>query len=90
MGPQVKILGEINTADLITKHLVGPVMLKHLNHLNLDICAGRSEQATKLHSVATVAPTQNHDQAAIHNVPGGDYWAERGEHGHWVRAHVKP
>ena len=31
MVPLGKILGGINTADLMTKHLVGPVMLKDLN-----------------------------------------------------------
>jgi hypothetical protein len=90
MVPLVKILGEINTADLMTKHQVGPVMLKHINNFNLDIRVGRSEQAAKLHSVSTVTPTQNQDQPSSRNVPGGDYWAERGENGRWVRAHVKP
>ena len=49
MVPLVKILGEINTADLMTKHLVGPVILKHLKNLNLDFRTGRSEQAARLH-----------------------------------------
>jgi hypothetical protein len=90
MVPLVKILGDINTADLMTKHLVGPVMLKHVNNLNLELRAGRSEQAAKLHSMSTVAPLQNHDQPLSRNLPGGDYWAERGENGRWVRAHVTP
>ena len=90
MVPLVKILSEINTADLMTKHLVGPVMLKHINNLNSDIRAERSGQAFKLHSVSTVTPTQDHDQPSSPNLPGGDYWAERGENGLWVRAHVKP
>ena len=90
MVPLIKILGDINTADLMTKHLVGPVMLKHVNNLNLEIRAGRSEQAAKLHSVSTVTPTQNHDQPCSRNLPGGDFWAERGEHGRWVRIHTKP
>ena len=47
MVPLVKIPGEIKTADLMTKHLLGPVILEHLNNLNLDIRAGRSEQAAK-------------------------------------------
>jgi hypothetical protein len=55
MVPLVKIPGEINTADLMSKHLVGPVIQwnKHLKNLNLDLRAGRSEQAAKLHSVST-------------------------------------
>ena len=76
----------INTADLMTKHLVGPVILKHLNNLKLDIRAGRSEQAAKLHSVSTSSPTQINKQAVARNLPGGDFWAEQGEHGCWVAA----
>jgi hypothetical protein len=56
MVPLVKIPGEINTADLMTKHLVGPVILKHLKNLNLDLRSGRSEQAAKLHSVSDSSP----------------------------------
>ena len=90
MVPLVKIPGEINTADLMTKHLVGPVILKHLNNLNLDIRAGRSDQAAKLHSVSTSSPTPTNRQAVTRNLPGGDFWAERGEHGRWVRVQVRP
>ena len=88
--PLVKIPGEINTADLMTKHLVGPVILKHLKNLNLDLRTGRSEQAAKLHSVSTFSPTLGDSRAAASNSPGGDFWAERGEHGRWVRIHTKP
>lgn len=55
--PVVKIAGEIITADLKTKRLAGPIILKHLNNLNLDIGAGRSEQAAKLPSVSTSSST---------------------------------
>ena len=58
MVPLVKFPGEINTADVMTKHLMGPIILKHLNNLNLDFRAGCSEQAAKLHSVSTSSPTQ--------------------------------
>ena len=37
MVPLVKIPGEINTADLMTKRLVGPILLKHVKNLNFDI-----------------------------------------------------
>ena len=46
--PLVKIPGEINTADFMTKHLWGSVLLKHVKNLNLEIREGRSEQAAKL------------------------------------------
>ena len=52
MVPLVKIPGEINRADLMTKHLVGPVLLKHVKNLNLDIHDERTEQVAKLHSVS--------------------------------------
>ena len=90
MVPLAKIPGEINTADLMTKHLVGPIILKHLNNQNLHIRTGRREQAAKLHSVSTNSPTQIDKQAVGRNLPGGDFWAARGEHGRWVRIHVKP
>ena len=31
MVPLVKIPGEDNTADLMTKHLVGPILMKHVS-----------------------------------------------------------
>ena len=83
----------------MTKHLVGPILLKHVKNLNLDIREGRSEQAAKLHSLSTpnyiVQETCSPDkivveQAASRNLPGEDCWAERGEHGCWVRVHVNP
>jgi hypothetical protein len=90
MVPLVKIPGEDNTADLMTKHLVGPILMKHVKNLNLEIREGRSEQAAKLHSVSTSSSAQIIETAARPNLPGGDFWAERGEHGRWVRTHVKP
>jgi hypothetical protein len=32
MVPLVKIPGEDNTADLMTKHLVGPILMKHVKN----------------------------------------------------------
>ena len=64
--------------------------MKHVKNLNLDIREGRSGQAAKLHSISISSPAQNVEQAASGNLPGGDFWAERGEHGRWVRVHVNP
>ena len=77
MVPLVKILGEINTADLMTKHLVGPVLMKHVKNLNLEFRDGRSGQATKLHSVSTSSPAQSVEKVVRRNLRGGDFWAER-------------
>ena len=71
MVPLAKIPGEINAAGLTTKHLVGPVLLKHVKNLNLDIREGRSDQAAKLHSVST----QIVERAANRNLPGGRFHA---------------
>ena len=90
MMPLVKIPGEINTADLMTKHLVGPVLLEHVKNLNLEIREGRSEQAAILHSVSSTLATQMVEQGSDRNFPGGDIWAERAEHGRWVRVHARP
>ena len=90
MVPLVEIPGEINTADLMSKHLVGPVLLKHVKNLNLDIREGRSDTAGKLHSVSNNSTTQIVERAANRNLPGEDFWAERGEHGRWVRVRVNP
>ena len=57
MVPLVKIPGDVNTADLMTKHLVGPVLLTHVKNLNVEIREGRSEQAATLHSVSTTLAT---------------------------------
>ena len=96
MVPFVKIQGETNTADLMTKHLVGPILLKHVKNLKLVIREGRSEQAAKLHSISTTTSTTTttttrrgeSSQASSRSLPGGDFWAEHGEHGRWVRVHV--
>ena len=37
MVPLVIISGEINTADSMTKHLVGPILLKHAKNQNVHI-----------------------------------------------------
>ena len=74
----------------MTKHLVGPILLKHVKNLNSDIREGRSDKAAKLHSVSTSSPTQIIERAVSRNLPGGDFWAERGEHGRWVRVPVNP
>ena len=47
----VKIPGEINTADLMTKHLSNAVILKHLQNLSLRHVSGRAEMAANLHAL---------------------------------------
>ena len=38
--PLVKIPGEENTADLMTKHLAAPVIKRHVDKLNLEFREG--------------------------------------------------
>ena len=71
-------------------HLTGPILLKHIKNFNFDIRERRNEQSAKLHSVSTNSPINVVEQATGRNLTGGDFWAERGEHGRWVRVHVKP
>ena len=82
--PLVKVPGEENPADLMTKHLVGPVIAKHLKCMNLTYTIGRAKKAAQLHGVSG-APA-----GGGRKWPGGDYWSEKGESGRWVRVHRLP
>ena len=85
--PLIKIPGEINVADLMTKHLTGIVIKKHVANLNMEFSAGRSAKAAKLHSILK---NDQLNQGNRNKEKVIDYWAERGEHGRWVRVHVEP
>ena len=92
--PLTKIPGEENTADLIAKHLAISTILRHMKKLNLEHIGGRSDAAAKLHLVmetqtpvrTTVRLSQVVEPALRKST--GDYWAELGEHGRWVRIHL--
>ena len=49
--PLVKIPGEHNPADLMTKHLTLLMIQRHIQCLNLEFMKGPSDKAAKLHSV---------------------------------------
>ena len=92
--PLIKIPGEHNSADLMTKHLTLLMIKRHLDSLFLEFKEGRSEKAAKLHSVTR---SERQELAAANiisasesfaSVSGGDFWAERGEAGRWVRVHT--
>jgi len=92
----IKIPGEHNSADLMTKHLTFIMIKRHLDSLFLEFKEGRSDKAAKLHSVTRLARQElaasklvNVDNSFA-SVSGGDYWAERGELGRWVRVHTHP
>ena len=81
--PLTKIPGEINIADLMTKHLTAIVIQKHVGNMNLEFRSGRSDKAAKLHSIL---------KGKVDHATGRDcdFWAERGERGRWVRIHNQP
>ena len=80
----------------MTKHLAIATILRHMRKLNLIHTKGRSEAAAKLHLVdEALAPTRTiaRSSQVIEPAPKKsqcDYWAERGEHGRWVRVHAEP
>ena len=86
MVPLSKIPGEVNTADLMTKHLGNAVILKHIAKLNLEYSSGRSEKAAQLHAVSQAVSAPQVEARA----PIADHWSERGELGRWVRVHSTP
>ena len=96
MVPLIKIPGEVETADLMTRHLGSPVIMRHVKNLNLDLREGRSEKAAKLHSITRSARQAKADakrdvaMCSFNRLSGEDFWSERGEYGRWVRTHVVP
>ena len=94
LAPLVRILGEDNSADLITKHLTLLMIKRHIESLFLECADGRADKVAKLHSVTRML-VQESAAAKLHSadgsfasVSGEEYWAERGEAGGWVRVHT--
>ena len=96
MVPLNKIPGEENTAGLMTKHLAIATIFRHTKKLNLVHTGGRADAAAKLHLVSesqipirtTGRLSQIIDPKPKKSIK--DYWAERSEHGRWVRVHIEP
>ena len=63
-----KILGEMNPADLLTKHLGADVIKRHLNTMNAAITEGRAESAPEISSVLEEDP-KSHARAWIRSMP---------------------
>ena len=95
MVPLNKIPGEENTADLMTKHLGNPVILKHMKKLGLYHTEGRAGAAAQLHSVEVNIESAEEvdniiEKHATSTAPIPDHWSEKGERGRWVRIHSTP
>ena len=98
--PVAKVPGEDNPADLMTKHLVAPKVVKNTATMNMRRAEGRAGKAAQLHLVSR----DGHNGVADCNGQqywdamddrysdrhGGDYWKSRGEDGVWHRIHAKP
>ena len=84
MATLVKIPGEHNTADLMTKHLTTLMIQRHLEKWCLEFKDGRAEKAAKLHSVtrsSRVEVAQSKFRAideGFASATRGDYWSEKG------------
>ena len=93
MVPAVKIDGTKNPSDLMTKHLVGPTIYKHLEFLNIGYREGRAEKAAKLHEIHRAERSsdcrQNYKSQNYNNLRP-DHWKERGQDKKWVRKHSMP
>ena len=59
----LKVLGEKNPADLITKHLGAEVIGRHVDTLNMIWIEGRAESAPTLDSIETYIQTWGEDGA---------------------------
>ena len=101
--PVYKVPGEDNPADLMTKHLVAPKVLKNVTALNMRHADGRAGKAAQLHQLgqaevdSTTVIANNGGQHfwdamddRYSDRQGGDSWRSRGEAGVWHRIHAKP
>ena len=93
MVPAVKVDGTKNPSDLMTKHLVTPIMERHLEFLNIGYQEGRSEKAAKLHAVHKAKRKVNFEQGKEINSfdeQRPDHWGDRGQDLSWSRIHSTP
>ena len=88
--PLIKVLGTLNPADLMTKHLARADILKNLKIAGLVELDGRAEKAAQLHSV--VATLDKMEDLVEQGTAGHDpdCWEKRGEDGTWIRRHTNP
>ena len=93
--PVYKVPGEDNPADLMTKHLVSPKIIKNIKALRMRQVDGRADKAAQLHALGRESSgdsMQWWDMASdkLMDRKGGDKWKTAGEGGVWRRLHLKP
>ena len=76
----LKVKGDYNLADLLTKHLGKATMLDHMHGLGVQHREGRAGAAAQLHLLREPA-----DEGR-----GADSWGQRGQKGTWTRIHATP
>ena len=81
--PLIKVPGTDNCSDLLTKHLVGPILNKHVAAMGLVFQEGRAEKAALLHALYQ-------QRGRSIDALATDKWSERGEKEQWVRVHRVP
>ena len=93
--PVVKVPGEDNPADLMTKHVMSPKIMKNVKALGMQVVDGRAGKAAQLHRLGR-ADAENGMQwwdvtsDKFMDRKGGDKWKTAGERGVWRRLHLKP
>ena len=90
--PLFKVPGDLNPADMMTKHIGAAKIDKNATTMEMDFPEGRSGKAAQLHSVTIDEATKNWDELRKtgHDKRGGDDWISRGEEGSWHRQHSTP
>ena len=95
-APITKVLGTENGADLMTKNVEHPLILRHCDRLSLEFRDGRASKASELQSLGREARQDRaHERmlAACERYADGsrgDQWHSRGSGGYWTRVHSSP
>ena len=94
--PVNKVPGEENPADLMSKHLVAPKVLKNVGALNMRHLDGRAGKAAQLHRLgrqATAGGVGQQIRDAMSDLfadgKGGDKWKSEGDDGIWHRTYAE-
>ena len=93
--------GELNPADLMTKHLGGAKIQFNIKTLNMEFLSGRADKAAQLHVVDAKCASDTVDgklgkliwdafEDRFADKRGGDKWKSKGSDGVWARLHLKP
>ena len=90
--PLFKVPGDLNPADLMTKHLSQGKIDKNVLTMQMEYAEGRSGKAANLHSVEVSKAKSSWDKIRKtgHEKRGGDDWISNGKGGVWHRQHTTP